>query len=557
MRRRTLGLALVAAMTLCGCASGGRVRLPLPAPDGAVAGAKACADWRWIGIRSGSAQACPAVAGWAVKPLFSPGPASKREREEYAQQRRPEPEPVGGGISTAAVLDELQRFCVYEPAGEHSARDLPFPPAASHHLVRFDQDCAALSIAGDPLPPAVWKPAAEQFLAQAGKPAAPLAIHGQRGVRLAFLDTQPTGVGVPRAPGYSQHGYAMAHIARNLVCGPAASDRCAALITTRLALPLASFDATSRARTVADTTRGGHVGMQSDLAGAITGEVDDWLAARSVEGAPQRLVLNLSLAWDPRIFGGLDEAQIAELRAGTQAVYRALQYAASLDVLVLAAAGNQKKCAGVPAEGPLLPAAWEASAPPEDACDAPRPAPLVYAVGGLGTDGGPLWNARPGGMPRRAAYGEHAVVPTWDADRPTAMYTGSSVATAVASSAAAMVWDVLPALRAREVMDLLDADTYGTVLSLRADFWHDAGAAAAPGTAPRVHRLSLCEALQEACSRPGATGCPLSSACEAPPEPVVLSGIAADHTIAGTCQPWLYPQPEDPPCPNCIKEPPP
>jgi hypothetical protein len=281
--------------------------------------------------------------------------------------------------------------------------------------------------------------------------------------------------------------------------------------------------------------------------------VVDWQRKLAEPQAPRHLVLNLSLAWDPRLFGGLDEEQIAELRAGTQAVYRALQYAASLDVLVLAASGNQKLCPGVPTDGPLLPAGWERDAPVAD-CAAQEP--LVYAVGGVRSDGSPIPNARPQSMPRRAAYAEHAVVPTFDPERPTAMYTGTSVATAVASSIAAVVWDTLPELRAAEVMGLLDADSTGTDLGFRADFWPGSSTAAA-AAAPRVHRLSLCDALEQACSRPGVTACPLRSSCERwKRELVSLAGIPPDAAGEGTCQPWVFPAPEEPSCPNCVKEPP-
>jgi len=545
MRKQIPWLAPCAALALSACASW----QPTPAKP-PLDTSKACAQWRWIGIRSRSAAECPAVAGWSVKPLFDSSRQTISDEQPQALER-----PASGLLSTAAVIDELERFCVYEIADRsRDLGDLPFPPAASRELVRFDQDCAALSIAADPpLPATVWRPASALFLAEVGKPEAPLEIENQRGVRLAFLDTQPTGVGVPAVSGYSQHGFTLTHIARHLVCSPATSTRCAAQITTRLALPLTSFDARRRSRTGIDRARGGHVGMQSDLAEAISSEVEAWLGDRSRAGAPQHLVLNISLAWDPRLFGGLGEAEVAELRAGTQAIYRALQYAASLDVLVLAAAGNQKDCPGVPADGPMLPAGWERNAPPES-CGAAR-APLVYAVGGLDSKGNPLWNARNGGMPPRGTYAEHAVVPTADDDRPTAMYTGSSVATAVASSIAAVVWDTLPALSAPEVMELLDTGTSRNVLPRRADFWFGAGGARA--AAPAVHRLSLCDALEQACSRPGATSCPLRSPCGAwPPEPVVLAGIPPDPLAGGTCQPWLYPQPEDPPCPTCIKEPP-
>lgn len=542
------GLLVVATLAFAACASARPSPSAQPKPDTA----QACAEWRVIAVRSRGVAQCPVIRGWRGEPLFKPSALAERD-------------PKGGaGYATAAAAGaedrrgelaaELDRFCVYEAEDGHGRRaGRPFPAAPRAELVRADQDCAALGIAADPLAPAVWHAASEQLFAQVGKPPEPLAVKNERAVRLAFLDTQPTGVGVPHAPGTSQHGYTLTHIARHLVCSPASGERCAAQITTRLALPITGFDPRSRTRTAIDRAHGGYVGMQSDLAGAIVGEVDDWLAARHAEHAPRHLVLNLSLAWDPRLFGGLSEREIAELRAGTQAVYRALQYAANLDVLVLGAAGNKKICPGVPPDGPLLPAAWERGGARSQRCERDADAPLIYAVGGLGADGNALWNGRPEGMPRRAAYGEHAVVATFDPAVPTAMYTGTSVSTAVASSIAALVWDTIPSLSSRQVMALLDGSDH-TMTSMAADFWFGETPGEAP---PRVRRLSVCEALAEACARPGATGCPLVGHC-APwaPGSGTIPGLTDDHSLGGTCQPWIFPQPEDPPCPNCIKEPP-
>ncbi len=563
MRHHLLGFRLGAlalgasAMTLLGCAT---VR---PSPHSKPDTAAACADWRWIAITRSGGSACPVIPGWRAQPLFDKQPAeqeaSRAPERQYAKAAAPP------RSATAAIADELSRFCVYEPEG--GTRSRRFPPSANHELVRFDQDCAALGIAGGspaPLSPSVWKPAAELFLSQAGKPETPLVIKNERGVRLAFLDTQPTGIGVPHEPGYSLHGYTLAHIARHLLCSPESGERCAAEITTRLALPITGFDARDRARTGIDRTHGGHVGMQSDLAGAITSEVDAWRRELSGGRAPRHLVLNLSLAWDPLLFSGLDEAQIAELHAGSQAIYRALQYASSLDVLVLAAAGNKKECPGVATDGPLLPAAWERGGPREESCGSartPGATPLVYAVGGLGSDGEPLWNAREHSMPRRAAYGANAVVATFDPERPTAMSTGSSVATAVASSIAALVWDTVPGLSPAQVVKLLDTGIPSGLLTRRADFWFGSGGAtAASPSAPPISRLSLCAAVTAACAQPGATDCPLPPAagCQAwSPTTTTIPGLVDEHLLGGTCQPWIFPQPEDPPCPNCIKEPPP
>lgn len=532
MRKQVLWLALCAGLGLSACATG-RPQAPVAPLDTS----KACASWRWIGISRPEAR-CPDIPGWSVKPLFPQLAPVRRSSGEYCaeegserkgSEKTPEPE----------LIRELNRFCVYEidDRKRGSNKKLPFPPAASPDLVRLDRDCAAVSLGERYLDAKSWKtgPDPERLLALAGKPRTPLPIDGERGVRLAFLDTEPTLPDVPMKQGRSPHGFTLAKIAQELVCTPEPDEqepykRCAAQITTQLALPILEFNAEDPNDNVTDRERGGFFGMQSDLAVAIREEVDSWLKQRT-ERSQRHLVLNLSLAWDGQIFGGLNGEQIEHLNAGTQAVYRALEYAAGFDVLVLAAAGNQKHepCVNF---GPLLPAAWEKRPPQQESCGKPDDArPLVYAVGGVQEDGSPLANARPGGMPRRAAYGK------------TRVFEGSSVATAIVSSIAAVVWDARPELESHEVMAILDsASGPGVELARKADFWF------APSTpngmlraeAPPVRRLSLCSVLGQPC----------------PQEALAVSFVGNQPGILevstkGSCQPWLFPQPDIMPCPAC------
>ncbi|HEX3127039.1 MAG TPA: S8/S53 family peptidase [Thermoanaerobaculia bacterium] len=525
MRRPHLfWIAAWAAIGLSACAT--LPQRPSRPPD--LDASKACADWRWIGISRPGAL-CPEVSGWTVRPLFPqiPPPETDCSRKD---EKVPDPE----------VFRELNRFCVYERASRHGS---PSPPAASD-LVRVDRDCAALSLSAAPLEASIAGPPFESFFEQVGKPPQPLKIDNWLGVRLAFLDTEPTHEGVPETMGNSAHGYVLSRIARKLVCTPEPVDHCAVQIATRLALPMLSFDAASPKRTRIDSKRGGFLGTQSDLASAIEGEVREWL----VRKAQPHLVLNLSIAWDGRLFGGLDEAQISEMTAGTQAVYRALEYAAGYDVLVLAAAGNQKRepCAST---GPLLPAAWERGGLGESCRTSPGP--LVYAVGGVDSAGNPVINARPGGMPPRAAFGQ---VSDWG-------FVGSSVSTAVVSSIAALVWDSFPDLDSHGVMKILEQS--GEPLSYPPDFWFGSDA---PATAPfpKAHRIALCTALQGACKQHPGVPCPLQGACpDWTPDPsdVARNALVAVHRDGrmpglGVCQPWLSPQPEDDPCLACIKPPP-
>jgi len=518
MRRLCFWIAAWLAIGLSGCTT-----LQPSRPDTA----KACASWRWIGISRPEAR-CPEVLGWKVRPLFPQlAPA-----QDYCDLQALDKVP------SRQVIQELNRFCVYEIDDPKKRLDeLPFPPAASNDLERFDADCAALAGVDEKLEEKAAKPGARPFFSEAGELRPPVKIDNRQGVRLAFLDTQPNGEGVPESPGRSPHGYALSKLAERLVCAQGPSGHCAAQITTRLALPIIDFDPKNPLHNVTDTVRGGFIGMQSDLADAIRSEVDSWRQ----EKLQKHLVLNLSLAWDGDLFGGLDEQRIAEMRAGTQAVYRAIQYAAGYDVLVLAAAGNRKRepCQNY---GPLLPAAWERGAPKEEGCPESQKWPILYGVGGVQSDGHPLGNARPGGMPLRAAYGEN---------EPTAHLTGSSVATAVVSSIAAVVWDIFPEKRYHEIMKILDAS--GDQLPLKADFWFRSSAPPDPPF-PIVHRLSLCAALQKACVGNTSEACLIQ--CETWQPEAFSSRRDAGPVVLGSCQPWLYPQPEDPPCPICIKDPP-
>ncbi|HEV8582869.1 MAG TPA: S8/S53 family peptidase [Thermoanaerobaculia bacterium] len=536
--------------------------------------AKACADWRWIGI-SRSETRCPEIPGWTVRPLFPQLAPAWQKSDDFCKGADPPEcgyckERLKEHVPDENLIRELNRFCVYEP--QHPKwifQKPPFPAASSADLIRFDQDCAALSFADTELypdPPVdrapeekypkkekeKWRSNYQHFFSEVGQKKELLESETGTSVRLAFLDTEPTRESFSAQSGNSPHGYTLANIARNLLCTFESPAHCAAQITTRLALPIIEFNPKGSKYNKIDAEHGGHIGMQSDLAMAIRDEVDRWQEGRQNGTSPQHLVLNLSLAWDGRLFGGLSEEWINEMRAGTQAVYWALQYAASFDVLVLAAAGNQK-CEPCPNDGPLLPAAWEKDVPQEQGCPIePRKKPLLYAVGGVDTDNRPLANARPKGMPRRAAYGETAVVTgvNLDTSEPTyngRIYSGSSVATAVVSSIAAFVWNSDPGLDSHGVMDKLDES--GNELKVPADFWFvkpaPAGSAvplpAGSSEPPMVHRLSLSTALEP------------SSRVSLDPPPIERGNRSWSR---GSCQPWNFPQPEDPPCAACIKPPP-
>jgi hypothetical protein len=581
MRKLVLWIAAWIVLGLSAC-----MLLPVRRPPIApvIDTSKACANWRWIGIKKDPAALCPKVSGWSERPLFGrkdPGPQCLDHK---------------GQVRYRKVIEDLNRFCVYEIADpEKDWRDLP-SPGVGEGLVRVDRDCAALSPSALDLEAKTWKPLFDHFLAQAGSMKSLPGIDKQPSVRLAFLDTEPTGNVVPSdgTARRSRHGYTLAHIARQLVCDSKDSKSCAAQITTQLALPIVSFDPNNWALTETDETQGGFMGTWFDLADAIDREIYNWRRQKDPE---RHLILNLSLGWDGKLFKNLSPEQIADMSAGAQAVYSALQNASVHGALVLAAAGNQNY--GPEATtGPLLPAGWERGLPELEGYWGSPEEPVVYAVGGVQSDGFPLVNARRGGLPQRVAYADHAVVPAFNPKKATAMYTGSSVSTAVASSIAAVIWNARPELSAREVMAILDRsgevfDGSNEKPKLPADFWFSARSAPR-SEPPWVHRLSLCAAVREATCSATDSVCRERFPCNWDPARPHLSpllpdvspriGISVFSSVPSPCgaermfymgssprppycpseqfsginsQPWLFPQPQDNPCPNCVGIPPP
>jgi Subtilase family len=555
MRRYLLWMVFGVVIGLSACATPG---CPPPSSPPSIAPpidtTKACASWQWIGItRPGSE--CPKVPGWTVSPLFEPRDSGNQQQypqQKYPYQKEPYPNPQTiRHVPDPKVIQELERFCTYTIEDAKRLQDVPFPPTVSPELVRFDQDCAIVSTsASEYMDQTSGTLLREHFLKQVGRAGISPTFNGPPNVRLAFLDTHPTDNGtldVTSNLPNSWHGYTLVQIARDLVHTP--DGQRAARVTTQLALPIVSFDAKKQRNTKEDWERGGFIGTQSHLAQAINEEVNRWQR----EGSERHLVLNLSLAWDGHLFGGLDEERINEVRAGTQAVYRALQYAADHDVLVLAAAGNQRTpCAqqnlsgSCPKTGPLLPGAWEEKHPEDATCGVIQNRPLLYAVGGVQSNDTRLDNARPGARTRRAAYGEYPVVASYP-NQPTKLYVGSSIATAVVSSIAAAVWDSFPDFDSHKIMEILQAS--GKDVGDSATFWDPNPPPAPPG--PRVHKISFCDAVRAACQASTSAPCPIEAACPSwTPEP---PPIRFHSTVPPTnsCQPWVFPQPEEFPCLGC------
>ena len=223
-----------------------------------------------------------------------------------------------------------------------------------------------------------------------------------------------------------------------------------------------------------------------------------------------------------------------------QAVAAALQYASCRGALVIAAAGNR-----VPGpttlSGPLYPGGWEeVEAPdsaqcfsllggPPDPTTYPVPAgvyrPLVHAAAAIDHAGGRV-ETRPGGESRLTAFGDHAVtnsIVNMNVE-PTAILTGSSVATAVVSSAAAAAWFHRPSAPGYAIMGQIYAASPG--LGRSADFCLDSGAGC---SGVGVRRVNVCESVNAVCASVPGPACPSYTCPVDVPvlAPVPVSALAA------------------------------
>ncbi len=526
---------------------------PSPSP---VAPAGGCTDWRWIGIKKSppadlepanakKIASCPELNldGWKGERLFPGSDPRLPKLDDFCIYQKEEGVVTDGELSAIEALrkndfEQLERDClVVVPAGPDENR--------TRHLK-------------------------DHFLANVG--ALPPSATTTPAVRLALLDTSPTSPPSSKATikvppqdhppkAGSRHGYTLANLAADMLCAGGASSACAVQVTSRLALPVKKFDATQlQTGDRAGAGESGYVGTLGDLTVAIRDELGEWDPGSGVE----RLVINLALGWDPAHFGG-PENDVQRMYPAVRAVYWALQKAACEDVLVVAAAGNL--LGGQSESGPLLPAGWETQTPD---CAAPAGAyrPLVYAAGGVRSDGRPLANARPGGMPRLVAFGDHAT--TWHAKNgATATLTGSSVSALVVAATAAAVWSADVAnnplskvMESYQVMDRLYVTGAGYASSTAvADFILQPakGGPLKVASGNGRKRVMLCRALGQPC--PGPMGTPfLSQFVKLAQRPFTGPFPKAKKrpfkTVPGLlARPWIYGQPESDPCPPCYEDP--
>lgn len=568
MRRLHVGIAVFAVLWLSSCCA-----MPKPRVPGAVL------KTRWIGVTRSAVRECPRAepaSGWTVTPLFPyKGRGEKLER---------------------IVLEAgLQHYCVAEYEGPDPEPVLP--RSLRLRFRRAEPDSLAITTAGSPLQRLTAAPFFRRFGDEVERPShLVLDVSAVPRVRLAFLDTQPTGVGVPVRPGAgapaleSEHGFSLLQIAGylqgmepaglagappvgavNLLAGPLQ-------IASRLALPFPRPEvglggAAPVERSLPGTaTAGGAIGGFGDLQRALWEEVSEWIAPRAGAVRPDHLVLNLSLGWDGERFGGREDLSEG---VAIPSIYETLRIAAANDILVFAAAGNERPGPDGAAELPLLPAGWQAEGPWRRGQAHGRP--LVRAVSGVDGRDHPLVNTRARGEAPLVAYGDHAVVPDIaDGRVHTGALTGTSVSTAVVSTIAALVWSQSSGLSAGGVMDRLAASA--PAIPRRPDFASSGG---------EVRRISLCPTLAAVCPECAAY-CPVPRPPLAPIEAALavfepdqaMSGTALsqlasptenctvapifydpDHPPQTPCpsatlpnladQPWIDTQPGVDPCPDC------
>lgn len=374
---------------------------------------------------------------------------------------------------------------------------------ATRGLDELAPDCEVVAPFGDALD-LTWSELQRAFFEQTER-LDPLPAGGAAPapVRVEIVDSAVTRRAPDGEPsrGRNEHGRAMGLIVRRLAC-PSPGASCRAEVASSLALPLI----TTPAGVVRDPVRGGYFGSFMDLAAAI----DDATTAWRRHAPGHRLVINLSLGWEPD-HGGAYTSSPRELSAPVRAVWESIARARCAGAAVVAAVGNRPEGPDAP-RGAMFPAAWaEKPAPSPSTCRAlgvASPAgsslgtePLVFAASGLEPNDEDLGLAREGARAELAAPASHAVVR--DGSQPSALQTGSSVAAAVVSAAAAVVWSYRPGLSPAEVMETVYDG--GVDLGRRADV--------CPGTSScgQTHRVSICGALEAAC-RAGGGGCPASLA---------------------------------------------
>ncbi len=502
------------------------------------------------------------------------------DERQVARLSVPGPCPAAGLWASTPIGDlpgHLPRHCVYEWT-DTGAPDLT-GLATTAGIAAVGADCSVVrQQATDPLTAELSDELQQMFRFAIGHAsAADLELadteQWRTAVMVAVVDTIPDPV--PTLP-QSTHGLNMMALVQDIAC-PDGQSPCAVDVAPVLGLPRVSDGDV-------DLANGGYYGSQSDLAIAVYDAVEQWQAIPG--GMSTKLVINISAGWESE-FG-----EVGSDAPAVDAVHAALEYASCSGALIIAAAGNEGQLC---ASGPLLPGAWESELAPGHARCAvigvagrPDPtgyAPLVHAVGGLGLDASMMPGTRDEGSPRLAAASTHAVVGDL---LPAAPITGTSIAAAVGSGVAALVWSYNPDLDPAELMQVIYEGANPTTASAS---FH------APGIPDStIRRINACAAIDVACDRPAASCPTMDLTCLGATPPVSIAqlfaelanvvttsapsmifgtppsvcttcgdpgnGYVADGSDAQSCPvpidpllPYTLPQPTQIACPSCTIEP--
>ncbi len=389
---------------------------------------------------------------------------------------------AGGGVSAPSGLAGYCRYTFNGAATEDDVEDLTDELTAFGANYEIGVDCRSVQPQSSAISDEVGDELDANFAWLSGRitpqQIANATLLAPAEIHTAIVDTYPSNPDTTELP-HSTHGPVVASIIESFLCPTGAG--CTHQVRNYLGLP--------RTNEGLDLSRGGQVGLQSDLARGIYHAL-----VADHELGSEHLVINLSVAWEAELFGGMG---LTDMDPAARSVYDVLRTARCRGALIIAAAGNDSglSCSGEP----MAPARWEDIPAPDSAgcgqlgignayVDGASFAPLVHAVGGLLGPNTQMSTSREEGMPRLAAASSHAVAQPREGLPDLVVRTGTSIGTAVTSAAASLVWSYDPDLSPSSVMQIL-YQSGQPVGSLTADF--------GPGGATTgVRRVDACAAVK-------------------------------------------------------------
>jgi Subtilase family len=547
--------------------------IPAGGNDEHSGGGGGCSSRRWVGIlpAAGACPPPPPSASWTVqKPFLS---------------------------ATCDLSPLLDLYCSYTWSGTVGPTYSDVLNLQAMWMGQFPNsalngDCAEMAPTASAFDQETRLDRRQIFNDRAGAlpSSAPAPLFPSLAPLVVVADTAPPSYGDQPCTAFprlrSEHGPLMANVIRDLTCPGA--DHCGSCLgQVKTDLALAYYTNEDR-----DDVNGGNFGTAIDLGQSIVSSLCQAQASGS------HLIINLSLGSLPGLQWSAAPGTLPLAGSAERGVFDTLRVASCDGAIVIAAAGNNP--GAVPdqptpptlqpphLDGPAYPAKWQDWPPVDPAtCQqitghAPVAAsrPLVYAVSGLDDRDRPLMNSASGARPPLAALGLLAT--SGDPRSLPAPESGSSVAAAVTSAAAAAVWAYRPDLTADKVMQIVyDAGTLLDPSLGTPDFNYPTSFKS------EQRRVSICEAVRRACDPAFSlmygqppSGCPMptcaaqkpsSMSCswqdafdkQVPPEqPAILFTSLPDPALpapqsptekyqSAKAAPWTQPSPPDSKCPTC------